>query len=144
MSSPASRRSQRNSQAGTPRRSARRTQQPPSSPPGSDAQLPGGPATSQSSNTPKTSRRNIVTSSPILFSSSPAPRPAAAGRMEISSPTQQASDAADGDRTPRARQAIGGECFRVYAILNTPLTRQRLISSTLRLKLQSHPGSNSN
>ncbi|KAI9769174.1 MAG: hypothetical protein M1839_003778 [Geoglossum umbratile] len=134
MSSPASRRSQRSSQTGTPHRSARRTQQPPSSPPGSmsDAQLPNEPVASQSPSTPRTSRRNIATSSPILFTSSPAPRAAAtaANRMEMSSPIQQASDATDGGRTPRARQTIGDSSPVHYASSSSPT--RALISTNER------------
>ncbi|KAH0537877.1 hypothetical protein FGG08_005429 [Glutinoglossum americanum] len=112
MSSPTSRRSQRSSQAGTPRRSARQAQRPPSSPPGTapdNAQLRSEATASQPPSTPRALRRNIPTSSPILFSSSPTHGSAAglADRMQISPPAQQASDATDGDTTPKARQAIG-------------------------------------
>ncbi|KAI9762182.1 MAG: hypothetical protein M1840_001453 [Geoglossum simile] len=134
MSSPTPRRSQRSSQAGTPRRSTRRTQQPPSSPPGpmSDAQLPGDPAT------PRTSRRNIATSSPVVFSSSPAPGPAAASadRMEMSSPIRQASDATDGDRTPKARQAIGDSSPVHYASSSSP-TRVPIATNERRADIPS-------
>lgn len=108
MSSPASRRSQRNSVSATPQRSARSSQQAPS--PVRSAQQNGLQAT------PRASRQhNIVASSPLIHQSSPlnGAQPSAgaaeangATRINISSPLRQASVA---DNTPRGRvQAPGG------------------------------------
>lgn len=108
MSSPASRRSQRNSVSATPQRSARSSQQAPS--PARSAHQNGSQAT------PRASRQNnIAASSPLIYHSSPlnGSQPTAgadeangASRMNISSPLRQMSVA---DNTPRGRvQAPGG------------------------------------
>lgn len=98
MSSPAPRRSQRSSQAGTPRRAARSSQALPSSPPDpSAAQLLGEHAMSSQSqaSSARGSRRAPVSSSPMPYQSSPAPSGGDRTPMNDVAMT-------DGDRTPRA------------------------------------------
>jgi len=107
MSSPASRRSQRNSVSVTPQRSPRHSQQAPSS--ARSAQQTGSHAT------PRASRQNnIAASSPLLYHSSPlngaqltagADEANGASRMNISSPLRQTSVA---DSTPRGRVPAPG------------------------------------
>ncbi|KAH0565775.1 hypothetical protein GP486_000820 [Trichoglossum hirsutum] len=102
------------------------------------AQLRDETAASQSPSTPRTSRRNLPTSSPILFSSSPALGSAAlpTNRMQMSSPVQQATDATDGDRTPRARQAIGDSSPVNYVSSSSP-TRATAPTNELRTEVPS-------
>ena len=114
MSSPASRRSQRNSLTATPRRAARNSLQPSS--PAVAAQEQSQPPQneaprhqqSQSPGTPRASQQNIAASSPLFFRSSPVNGAANINgpeRMEISSPLRQASSIPDNDGTPRDRAA---------------------------------------
>lgn len=135
MSSPASRRSNRKSVNGTPRRS-----QQDSSAPMSDPSLPDvdaaneqiqSEASQQQDTTPRANARSSQntsqsqappTSSPLFFRSSPAGSesqsrsqglnlPAGANGVNISSPLRQRSDAASDQegRTPRASGAVGGK-----------------------------------
>lgn len=116
MSSPASRRSKRNSLNSTPARGSHTPQQPASNP---QAQMdPNSTSASQQGGeqaTPQAPRQNIASSSPLFFRSSPSNasqtgQPGPSGQMEISSPLKQVSNAGDEDRTPRAsRQAPAGE-----------------------------------
>ena len=135
MSPPASRRSNRNSLNGTPRRSARNSDAPMSdaSPPDADAandQLQSEADQAGEQTTPQAGARSSQntsqsqappTSSPLFFRSSPAGSqsqsqsqslnvPAANG-VNGSSPLRQQSDAASSQdgRTPRASGALGGE-----------------------------------
>ena len=135
MSSPASRRSNRNSVNGTPRRSSTRGSETPiSDPPLPDSDAANDQLQSEadqaSQNTPRadaqpsqnTSQSQAPpTSSPLFFRSSPAGSqsqsqsqslgvPAGNG-INISSPLRQQSDAASsqGGRTPRPSGGIGGE-----------------------------------
>ncbi|KAK5117188.1 hypothetical protein LTR85_008956 [Meristemomyces frigidus] len=142
MSSPTSRRSNRNSVNGTPRRSARGSQAPPSS----DPVVPDAAADDQQAsqngsqqNTPRGNARSSQqtsqsqappTSSPLFFRSSPAGSqsqsqslnvPAANG-VNISSPLRQQSAAgsSDGGRTPRAAGGIGDSSPIHYASSSDP------------------------
>lgn len=135
MSSPTSRRSNRNSVNGTPRRSQRSSAAPMSDAPlpdanGADEQLQSE-SSQQDNTTPRGNARSSQitsqsqappTSSPLFFRSSPAGSqsqsqsqglnaPAAANGANASFPLRQQSDAASsqGGRTPRASGAIGGE-----------------------------------
>ena len=116
MSSPASRRSQRNSLTSTPARSTRNSQllgggptaisrQAP--PPNHDIASTSPQADLQA--TPRASRQNVALSSPLFFRSSPANGVADANMndgMNISSPLRKTSIAGS---TPRGRpQAVGG------------------------------------
>jgi DNA replication licensing factor MCM4 len=118
MSSPASRRSNRNS--ATPRRTPRSSQAPATSP---DNQLmseashaPQSPQSSRAgsqnqSNTPRgqLSTKNVPSSSPMRFgSSAKSVRSGSAISGDVSSPLRQHSNASDGDRTPRANRAPAG------------------------------------
>ncbi|KAI9824903.1 MAG: hypothetical protein M1832_001508 [Thelocarpon impressellum] len=131
--SPAPRRSQRSSQAGTPRRpSARSSHQPRSSPPPGSAAAArrGGGSSAVSSPRPGAQRNGMpkvagpeAASSPLFYRSSPAPAAAGSGpeSMEMSSPLHQPSDAMDNDRTPRAKtQAVGDSSPIRYASSSSP------------------------
>ncbi|MCJ1309593.1 hypothetical protein MMC25_003253 [Agyrium rufum] len=120
MSSPAQRRSQRASQSSTPLRHARNSSTP---------NTPTGPAPTSRTNgfldpqaTPRASQRNVPTSSPLFFNSSPANGQTAGNgnhRMDISSPVRQASSVADesvnGVRIPRDSSPIN------YASSSSPV-----------------------
>lgn len=107
MSSPTSRRSQRSSQAPTPRRTAirnsqRQGQSDQSQTLASDSAQPNGePSGTQGR---QNGGINAGSSSPLLFHSSPEQQLAfEQNQMETSSPVRQASSVnGDGDRTPRA------------------------------------------
>ncbi|KAF2753749.1 MCM-domain-containing protein [Pseudovirgaria hyperparasitica] len=105
MSSPTSRRSQRSSQSGTPRRKGRQSQVPSSSPAPvtADEQL-RSEASNRSSvrGTPRASRLQQTTtaSSPLFYQSSPAKGSGAANGAGASSPLRRGAGT-DGDRTPR-------------------------------------------
>ena len=110
MSSPASR-SSRKSTFGTPR-SARISREVPGSPLAASAQNSinnplSSPQQPVAQATPRATRQNFTSSSPLFFRSSPANggEVAANGgdRMEISSPLRQTSSAVDNDLTPRGR-----------------------------------------
>jgi len=111
MSSPASRRSKRNSASATPTRSTRNSAQPASSP--AAAVAPSSPAAqeepNQSQRTPRASQQNVASSSPLFFRSSPVNGAANMNgndAMQISSPLKQVSIAGS---TPRGRvQPPGG------------------------------------
>ena len=118
MSSPVSRRSNRNSPSATPVRSARNSEQLANSPaPGSAlASAPRNPETasasvheSHSHGTPRASRQTLASSSPLFFRSSPSnagARATAQDRMDVGSPLGQTSIAGS---TPRGRlQPPGG------------------------------------
>ncbi|KAI9812035.1 MAG: hypothetical protein M1827_004927 [Pycnora praestabilis] len=129
MSSPASRRSQRNSLSATPKRAARDSQQSLSSQERDAAQLLEDSQESQklpSQSTPRASRHNVATSSPLFFRSSPvnpSAAPPAAERMQISSPLRQDSIATDGERTPRARIVHPGDSSPVRYTSSSSPTR---------------------
>lgn len=136
MSSPASRRSNRNSVNGTPRRSAANSEALMSDPSLPDADAANDQLRSEadqaSQDTPRANARSSQntsqsqappTSSPLFFRSSPAGSqsqsqsqsqslnaPAGNG-VNVSSPLRQQSDAASsrGGRTPRPSGAIGGK-----------------------------------
>ena len=148
MSSPASRRSQRNSLTATPTRAARNSLQPPSSlavmaQEQSQPQQNGAASHQhiQSPGTPRASQQNMAASSPLFFRSSPVNGAANANeneRMEISSPLRQASSVPDNDGTPRGRapppngqseSGINGRHADVF---------RRFLTHTLRFKLESH------
>ncbi|KAF2835085.1 MCM-domain-containing protein [Patellaria atrata CBS 101060] len=126
MSSPASRRSQRNS--ATPRRNPLSSQAPQSSPAGADQQLrfeasqASGHGGSQATPIASRLRQNIASSSPLFFNSSPANGSGAANGAPPSSPLRQRSDVTDGDRTPRAseQQHIGDSSPIRYASSSSP------------------------
>ncbi|KAI9701794.1 MAG: hypothetical protein M1836_001138 [Candelina mexicana] len=130
MSSPASRRSQRDSLSGTPKRASTRSQQPPSSPvvgpeQGGSQTFPQNSPSKQRppQGTPRGARQNVVSSSPLFFQSSPANGASAptGQRMEISSPLRQESNATDGDRTPRAGRLPPGDSSPIrYASSSSP------------------------
>ncbi|KAL1646409.1 MCM DNA helicase complex subunit [Diplodia intermedia] len=93
MSSPAQRRSQRNSVSATPRRSQRNSQIPPSSPTAANQQLQSE-ASQASTPRSRIQQQNIPTSSPLFYNGSTPARSSAAANG--------ASNGTDGDRTPRA------------------------------------------
>lgn len=108
MSSPASRRFNRNSTDATTRRSNRDSQAPLSS----DPVLPQQSGSAQ--NTPRGNARSSQqtsqsqappASSPLFFRSSPAN----GNRVDASSPLRQQAVSSDGGRTPRATGGIGGD-----------------------------------
>lgn len=144
MSSPASRRSQRNSQSATPARISRTSQQPPSSP---AAAVAPRQATSEQQDanqgTPRVSRQNVPSSSPLFFRSSPVNGDATAhgaDRMDISSPLRQASGAEDNDGTPRGRpQPPDGELPGILeeAMMSYADFDDRIIAHTLCVQLKS-------
>ena len=155
MSSPTSRRSNRNSTGGTPRRSNRNSQGPMS-----DASLPGSdhpndqPARTSQQGTPRagaqasqdTSQSQAPpTSSPLFFRSSPAGSqsqsqsqslsvPAANG-VNVSSPLRQQNDqtSSQGGQTPRASGGLGaGENTSYKLDLDQALIeRFRILANTL-------------
>ncbi|KAF1984375.1 putative DNA replication licensing factor Mcm4 [Aulographum hederae CBS 113979] len=114
MSSPASRRSNRNS--ATPRRTTRSSQVPQSSPLAASADDQLRSEASQGSQglsvsgTPRgpPTQQNVPQSSPLFFGSTPAGSGAANGGI-ISSPMRQPSEPTDGDRTPRASAQHAGD-----------------------------------
>ncbi|SLM36042.1 dna replication licensing factor mcm4 [Lasallia pustulata] len=131
MSSPSSRRSQRNSLTATPRRAARNSLQPPSSPAVAaqeQSQPPQNEAPrhqqSQSPGTLRASQQNVAASSPLFFRSSPvngAVNINGTERMEISSPLRQASSIPDNDGTPRDRAAPPNDSSPIrYASSSSP------------------------
>lgn len=150
MSSPAPRRTQRNSQSATPRRSVRSSQAPQSSPFASSAddqlQFEASQAAQQDSAraTPRASRlqHNIAVSSPLFFRSSPVVGSGVGNGADVSSPVRQSSNTTDGDRTPRASERnIGGQqqaCAKRTEHLSdrTPLSA-RFITNSLCVKLES-------
>ena len=152
MSSPAARRSQRNSLSATPARSNRNSLQPPSSPvaamaPNQTQAQAGLTAASslqrQSQGTPRASQHNIASSSPLFFRSSPANGtnlPNANDGMEISSPLRQAPSMAGDDNTPRGRAQPphGMLILQSQVIFTKP--GQRFLSYTLRFKLEPYTG----
>jgi len=138
MSSPTSRRSNRSSVNGTPRRSQRNSNVPMSDASlpdanGADEQLQSEASQQEQETTPRANARSSQnesqsqappTSSPLFFRSSPAGSqsqsqsqglnvPAGTRGVGASSPLRQQSDAASsqGGRTPRASGAIGGTYF---------------------------------
>ena len=149
MSSPTSRRSNRNSVNGTPRRSNRNSQAPMSDAPLPDADaangqpqpeaeqpLQQGTPTGNAQASQNTSQSQAPpTSSPLFFRSSPNGSqsqsqsqslnvPGANG-FNVSSPLRQQHDAASsqGGRTPHASGAIGGEIVASSASEESTLTR---------------------
>ena len=107
MSSPASRRSKRNSVNSTPARGSQPSQEQTSSQPANMEATGSQPDGAQS--TPQAPRQNLASSSPLFFRSSPSNASQAGpqegpsrGAMDISSPLKQVSNAGDEDRTPRA------------------------------------------
>ncbi|EON65493.1 minichromosome maintenance protein 4 (cell division control protein 54) [Coniosporium apollinis CBS 100218] len=134
MSSPAQRRSQRNSASATPRRSARSSQVPPSSPlsnRSADDQLRSEASDASqrqgSQATPRAARLqpNVAASSPLFFRSSPANGSVngsgAVNGAVPSSPTRQPANGTDGDRTPRASGINVGESSPIrYASSSSP------------------------
>lgn len=126
MSSPAPRRSQRNSQSATPSRSLRSSQPPRSSPAPAEASSQNG----SKNGTPRQARASQLASSPMFFQSSPANgNGSAAGAPSSplrqmsntqstdthaapSSPLRHMTDTqsvSNGDRTPRASGGLIGE-----------------------------------
>ncbi|KAI9880017.1 MAG: hypothetical protein M1830_005936 [Pleopsidium flavum] len=86
----------------------------------------------QSQGTPRAPPQNLPSSSPLFFRSSPingATAARGADRMEISSPLRQASDATDGDRTPRGTSRPLGDSSPIrYASSSSPT---RALNGTL-------------
>ncbi len=118
MSSPAPRRSQRNSASATPVRATRNSRQVRSSPaiheghdPSRDVGTPSRvPEEPEGQATPRASRPPVLSSSPLFFQSSPIRGPAGGnaaenGRMDISSPLRQTSLA---EATPRQGLQVPG------------------------------------
>lgn len=171
MSSPTSRRSNRNSTGGTPRRRSNRNSQGPmsdASVPGSDPPLePAATRTSQQG-TPRAGARASQetsqsqappTSSPLFFRSSPAGSqsqsqsqslnvPAANG-VNISSPLKQQNDqtSSQGGQTPRASGVLGGGENMPYvgqrAHANRALQSRRLFTMQPAQTLQDLPRTDS-
>ncbi|EKG21177.1 Mini-chromosome maintenance DNA-dependent ATPase [Macrophomina phaseolina MS6] len=110
MSSPAHRRSTRNSASATPRRSQRNSQIPPSSPTAADQQLQSE-ASHASTPRNRTQQQSIPTSSPLFYNSTPGSNaPAANG----------ASNGTDGDRTPRASTMNVGDSSPIRYSSSSP------------------------
>ncbi|KAI9843826.1 MAG: hypothetical protein M1837_006087 [Sclerophora amabilis] len=129
MSSPTSQRSQRSSQARTPRPNGTGNSQGPL-PPQSNSSFDNG-----THGLAPASEQNSDPSTPLFFQSSPnnglATRPPA-DQMAISSPLRQSSDAIDGDRTPRARPNLLGDSSPIrYASSSSP-TRTATNGNTFR------------
>ncbi|KAF2088396.1 MCM-domain-containing protein [Saccharata proteae CBS 121410] len=130
MSSPAPRRSQRDSQSGTPRRSARNPQTHRSSPVGAGADEQLRSEASQSSQrqpaqseTPRSraQEQSFPASSPLFFRSSPANPSGAANATGASSPLREPLNGTDGDRTPRASGRNVGDSSPIrYASSSSP------------------------
>lgn len=145
MSSPAPRRSQRNSASATPVRPTRNSQQIRSSPMvpdrSRDQETPStAPGQAQGQETPRASRQPVLSSSPLFFHSSPVNGPAGAnvtgnGRMDISSPLRQTSLA---DSTPRQRlQAPGGTLTDLWFLQPVVADQvDRFFPNSLRSKFQ--------
>lgn len=147
MSSPAPRRSQRNSASATPMRSTRNSQQLRSSPVVPDRSGDQGtpsmtPGQSRRQETPRASRQPVLSSSPLFFRSSPVNETGGANgtrneRMDISSPLRQTSLA---NSTPRQQlQAPGGiSMVFPYNFCNLLQLIQvhRFFSDSLRSKFQ--------
>jgi hypothetical protein len=146
MSSPTSRRSQRNS--ATPRRSSRASQAPTSSPAGDQLRSEASQA-SQSSHrsqrgTPKgkLASSNPPSSSPLFFGRSQKGTPTASiHRHDVSSPLRQEANASDLERTPRATrdQARGGRRRFVHAVFNGLMVFFRVLPYPLRPQFPSRP-----
>lgn len=145
MSSPASRRSNRNRQSATPVRSplgnnaVGGSTQPQSPIQETATQEP------QAQTTPRASRQAPPASSPLFYgSSSPANggnRPVSNERMDISSPLRQTSYA-DRDSTPRPRAPPPGGKSIVFSLRTQSDDRNpRLVASTICLKLKPWPRS---
>ena len=134
MSSPAPRRSQRNSQSATPSRSLRSSQPPRSSPAPAEASSQNG----SKNGTPRQARASQLASSPMFFQSSPANgNGSAAGAPSSplrqmsntqstdthaapSSPLRHMTDTqsvSNGDRTPRASGGLIGGKASLSALL---------------------------
>jgi DNA replication licensing factor MCM4 len=158
MSSPTSRRSNRNSTGGTPRRSNRNSQGPmgDASLPGSDP--PAAPEGASQQGTPRAGARSSQntsqsqappTSSPLFFRSSPAGSesqsqsqslnvPGANG-VNASSPLRQQNNegSSQGGQTPRASGAIGaGENIRKLYLDNMLIEVPRIVTNPLRNQLR--------
>ncbi|KAL9116820.1 MAG: hypothetical protein Q9187_006649, partial [Circinaria calcarea] len=111
MSTPGSRRSQRNSLTSTPVRATRNSQQAPTSPVAATAPSQSGArvALSPQGNlqaTPRVGRQDVPSSSPLFFRSSPVNGAGAVNGndgMDISSPLRQVSILGENELTPRAR-----------------------------------------
>ena len=133
MSSPSHRR-QRSSQSGTPRRTSQRNPIPSSAPDPAAAQLQNEAASSQSNGTP---RRDIPSSSPMNYRSSPADIARANRERDVSSPLKQMTNTQttqDGERTPRASGLLGGQYFRLNT-QNRSLTFPRIFTNSLCIEL---------
>ncbi|RDL29986.1 DNA helicase [Venustampulla echinocandica] len=144
MSSPSHRR-QRSSQSATPRRSSQRNAIPSSPPDPAAAQLQSEAASSQGNdngNGNGTPRRAPLTSSPMIYRSSPADMARANANRErdISSPLRQMSNTQttqqDGDRTPRAGGLARDSSPIRYASSSSPgggfASRQQSMQPDLR------------
>ena len=142
MSSPTSRRSQRNSSTATPARSTRNSQVQLGSPSGvmadQEQQIP-------TQATPRASRQGVPSSSPLFFRSSPVVGrtvpSGATDAMDLSSPLKHASTAIDGDRTPRGpSRAIAGSKYQHRQTIARRLTLHypRFVAHTVRFKLKSY------
>jgi len=164
MSSPTSRRSNRSSVNGTPRRSQRNSNVPMSDASlpdanGADEQLQSEASQQEQETTPRANARSSQnesqsqappTSSPLFFRSSPAGSqsqsqsqglnvPAGTRGVGASSPLRQQSDAASsqGGRTPRASGAIGGIYLSPPISTSVRLTRlARLFAYSLWYELR--------
>lgn len=145
MSSPASRRSNRNRQSATPVRSLSGNNalggstQPPSP---NQENAPQEPRVQM---TPRASRQVAPASSPLFYgSSSPANggnRPVNMEPTDVSSPLRQTSFA-DRDSTPRPRAPpLGGESITSTLLTQSDDHNSRLVASTICLKLKPRPRS---
>ncbi|MCJ1369576.1 hypothetical protein MMC20_000788 [Loxospora ochrophaea] len=121
MSSPASRRSQRNLSSAMPAHEAAPSHSIPNSP---------APAMAQSSPhaTPRASRQNIASSSPLFFRSSPSnsnniPAGSNNGLMGLSSPLRQASSLGDHENTPQGREQAPKDSSPIRYVSSSSPTR---------------------
>ena len=138
MSSPAARRSQRNSLSATPRRS-RNPDQTTNSLAVTTAR--NSPPAQQPAGTPRSSRQNVAVPSPLFLRSSPVNETTMANggqRMDISSPLIQSSIVAGNDNTPRGRPQPpnGMPDIKLLEYLITDV-RSRLFANTLCFKFKS-------
>lgn len=145
MSSPASRRSNRNRQSATPVHSTvgnnavGGSTQPPSPNQETNPEIP------RAQRTPRASRQAPPASSPLFYgSSSPANggnRPISDERMDISSPLRQTSFA-DREATPRPRAPPpGGKSMIFHLCTQSDDRNSRLVASTICFKLKPWPRS---
>lgn len=145
MSSPASRRSNRNRKSATPVRSPLGNNAVGGSTQPSSPNQETNPEQPRAQTTPRASRQALPASSPLFYgSSSPANgrnRPDSNERMDISSPLRQTSFA-DRESTPRPREPPpGGKSIISPLRTQSDDCNFRLVASTICLKLKPWPRS---